>query len=297
MLSILISYTFIVIFLLVECFLFCLFIKCMQDEKKGYHLMDKSKIHYYEDEINDEFSGIKKEPRFIKDDFKYINENFFWKIAAAFCYRVVMTPIAFLYCKLIMKMKIVNAKALRPFKKHGYFLYGNHTHVPADAYIPNVLNFPKTNYVIVNSENLSAKGTANLMMMIGAFPLPSTIHGTRNFLSSMEKRLVNGNAMVVYPEAHIWPYFTGIRNYKSVSFKYPVRFNDPSFCFTTTYQKRKHSKKPRMTVYVDGPFYGDENLSDKEKQENLRDKIYNTMCLRAKNSNYEYVKYVKKGNQ
>ena len=49
-----------------------------------------------------------------------------------------------------------------------------------------------------------------------------------------------------------------------------------------------------MITYVDGPFYPDEGLSMKDARENLRNKIYNQQVLRSKNSNIEYIKYVKR---
>jgi hypothetical protein len=54
---------------------------------------------YYHDEQNDEFSGIKRQPKFIADDYCYINNNIFFRIGRFFVYRVVMTPVAFLYMK------------------------------------------------------------------------------------------------------------------------------------------------------------------------------------------------------
>jgi len=46
-------------------------------------------------------------------------------------------------------------------------------------------------------------------------------------------------------------------------------------------------------VYVDGPFFPDESKSVKENQKLLRDKVYDTMVLRSKNSTVEYVSYIK----
>ena len=97
----------------------------------------------------------------------------------------------------------------------------------------------------------------------------------------------------MFPEAHIWPYYTKIRPFKSVSFQYPIKFNKPTFCVTNTYQKRKNNKV-QIVSYVDGPFFPDEGLTKKEAKENLRNKVYEQMVERSKNSNVEVVKYIKK---
>lgn len=255
------------------------------------------KINYYKNELEDDFANIKRDTITVDENFKYINHNVFFQFARIFVYFIVMRSFAYLYCKIVFSMKIRNKKVLKGFNKKGYFLYGNHTQIPADAFIPNVITFPKIPYVIVHPDNVSLKGTKNIMMMLNALPTPTTKEGYRNFLSVIERRLVRHDAIVIYPEAHIWPYYTKIRNFKSVSFKYPVKFNDPSFCFTTTYQKRKFFKKPKISVYVDGPFYPDKNLSLKEQQEKLRDEIYNKMVERSQNSNIEYIRYEKIGDE
>ena len=38
----------------------------------------KEKIIYYEDELNDEFSTAKIEPRKIDENYKYIHKNVIW---------------------------------------------------------------------------------------------------------------------------------------------------------------------------------------------------------------------------
>lgn len=255
--------------------------------------MENQKQIFYTDELNDEFSGIKRKPFFLDENFKYIHSNIFWKIAEFVVYRMIMTPAAYLYLKIKFRYKIVNKKVLKKYKNKGYFMYGNHTNIPADAYIPNMISFPKKCYVIVNSENIAVKGTRTFMSMVGAIPIPSSFKGMRNFIEAIEKRSVNHNAIAVYPEAHVWPYYTKIRPFKSTSFRYPVQFNDATFAYTTTYQKRKHSSKPKIVVYVDGPFYG-ENIDGTNSKENLRNKVYDCMVERAKNNNVEMIKYIKK---
>lgn len=249
---------------------------------------------FYHDELNDDFSGIHRPKKFIVDDYKYINNNLFYRIGRFIVYRIVMTPVAFLYCKIKFHHKIVNKKVLKPYRHHGYFMYANHTQIVADAYIPNMICFPKDTYEVVNSDNMALKGTETFMKMLGAMPIPSTIHGVQNFLNAIERRLVDGNVITIYPEAHLWPYFTGIRNFKSVSFKYPVRFNDPCFCFTNCYKKRRFGKKARIVTFIDGPFLPNLQLPENERHLDLRNRIYETMKSRAsKESTYARIKYVK----
>ena len=247
------------------------------------------RIIYYKDE-NEEFSGIVRRTKTIDENFKY-NKNFLWKIAAAILYRLVAVPMAFLYTKLKFGLKIENRKILKKFRKGGYFLYGNHTQVPGDGFIQGLVSHPKKSCVITNADTVSLRGTTNFIMMLGAMPLPTTRGGYKNFINSLKDRCEKGRSVVIYPEAHIWPYYTGIRKFSSTAFNYPVMTKKPVFSFTAIYKKRK--RKPKMVVKIDGPFFADDGLSVIAAQEKLCDEVYKTMVKRAAESNFEYIKYVK----
>ena len=119
---------------------------------------------------------------------------------------------------------------------------------------------------------------------------------------AVDTRLVKQKkCLVIYPEAHVWPYATKIRKFPAggKSFKYAVRNNLPVFSMTTTYHRRKRGKKelPRMDIYVDGPFFPDPSKTDKENQEMLAKKVYDSMVKHAKKNTYEYFKYIKKSDK
>ena len=207
-----------------------------------------------------------------------------------------MVPVAFIYTKLKFRHKIINKKVLKEVKGSGYFMYGNHTLFGGDAFIPNVINLPKKTYTVVHPDNLSKKGLKNFLEMNGAMPIPATASAMKNFMEAMEKHVVEGAVIQIYPEAHIWPFYTKIRPFKSISFRYPVKFNEPVFCFTNTFHKKRFGKKPKVITYVDGPFYPNTTLPAKEQEQDLRNRVYETMCERAKNNTYQYVTYKKKEN-
>ena len=209
---------------------------------------------------------------------------------------VISLPIKFLYAKIKFKTKIIGKEKLKLYKKQGYFIYGNHTQAFADTFLISNAVFPKINYLIVNPENVSMKYLGNAVQMLGAIPIPSNKEAMKNFLNTIETRIKQGYSITIFPEAHIWPYYTKIRPFKGVSFKYPVQLEVPAFCVTNTYQRYgKNNDNVKIVSYIDGPFFPDkECVTIKEKQQNLRDKIYNQMVKRSKNSNIEVVKYIKK---
>lgn len=170
------------------------------------------------------------------------------------------------------------------------FIYGNHTQATADALIPTFITHPANAYVIVHPNNVSMPVLGRITPYIGALPLPDDIAASRNFRTIIDKRVREGSPIFIYPEAHIWPYYTGIRPFPDDSFYYPIKYNVPVFCFTNTY-KRHGNGKPQIVTYVDGPFYPDEGLPLKERRRDLRDRVYDCMKQRSLESDIVWIEY------
>lgn len=256
--------------------------------------MKEKKIIYYEDELNDEFSTAKIIPRVIDEKYKY-EHNILWNLASYVLQNFISMPIKYLHVKIKFRIKYVGKKKFKKCRNTGYFIYANHTQPFADTFIPSLANYPKRNFFIVNPENVSIKGAETLIEMLGAIPVPGNKVAAENFLNVINKKIESHSSITIYPEAHIWPYYTKIRPFKSVSFKYPVKMEVPAFCITNTYQSYGRKKnKVKIVSYVDGPFFTDKELTIKEQQQKLRNEIYNCMVNRSKNSNIEVIKYLKK---
>lgn len=198
----------------------------------------ENKIIYYEDELNDEFSEAKINPIKIDGNYRY-KRSFLWNIASCLFQNILSMPIKYIYAKLKFRIKYVGREKFKQCKNTGYFIYGNHTQIFGDTFIPSLANYPKRNFFIVNPENISMKGSGWLVKLLGAVPVPGTKEATKNFLEQVEYLQNKKYSVTIYPEAHIWPYYTKIRPFKSVSFKYPVKLKKPVFCFVNTYHKTK----------------------------------------------------------
>lgn len=248
---------------------------------------------YYTDELNDEFAGDTIAARKIGGGWVYVRNSPWKKFTRFFWYRLLAFPPAKLWMLLHFHHKIVNRRVFRQIGRTGFFMYGNHTHNLCDALIPTLISVPKDVFVIVHPNNVSMPVLGRLTPSLGAIPLPDDRASAKNFLACIGTRIREGKCVTIYPEAHIWPYYTKIRPFTSASFRYPVQYGVPVVCFTNTYQRRGRSETPRIVTYVDGPFYPDRNLSAAGQREALRDQCYAAMTERAKNSNVEVIRYVK----
>ena len=188
--------------------------------------MNKEKeIYYYKDELVDDFATMENiKVVNVDENYRFIHKNPIWNIASILTQNVLSMPVKYLYAKIKFDIKFVGREKLKKAKKRGYFIYANHTQIFADTFIPSLANYPKRNFFIVDPANISMPGLKLLVRLLGAFPLPSNLKAYKNFLNAIKLTIENKHSITIYPEAHIWPYYTKIRNFKAVSFKYPVEF-------------------------------------------------------------------------
>ena len=259
-------------------------------------MADKNKTIYYSDELNDDFAslGIKKKP--LGDDFEYIHKNILWNTCSFVIYRMIAQPLVFVFVKVAHRQRFKNRKVLKTARKTGAFIYANHTNMLLDAFVPNIVKLRKRGYILVGPDTTSIPGLKNIVEMVGAIPLGQTLSENKEMLECINHRIAKNKGFItIYPEAHIWPYYTGIRDFKAGSFSYPCYTDTPVFAMTNCYQKKLIGKHPKVVTFVDGPFYPDKNLPMKERKEKLRKQCYDTLVKRAKeNSTYSYIVYEKK---
>ena len=255
--------------------------------------MDKRRVIYYSDEQNDEFSVAEIKPRHIGKDYVYIHGSRFKRFTHFFWYRIVALPIAYIYLRSVFGHRVLGAGKLKKAGGRGFFMYGNHTQDIADALIPTITAFPKTVCVIVHPNNVSMPVLGRITPSLGALPVPDDLAAYRNFRDAIKTRCEQGCCITVYPEAHIWPYYTKIRPFPDTSFDYPAKLGAPVFTFTNTYRRRRFFRHPRIVTCVDGPFFPDMEKPVRKRRAELRDKAYRAMCRRAELSDHVQIKYIK----
>ncbi len=253
----------------------------------------KGKTFYYSDPLNDDFAGTNIAAKRLPPHYCYLPKSRLRRSLAWALHHFFATPVCFLFLKISCGQKIVGREKLRPYRKGGYFLYGNHTRAAGDAFTPSMVSFPKKPFVIVSSDAVSIPVLKRVVEDLGGMPVPDGWETQKNFLAAVETRASKGNVIAIYPEAHIWPLYTGIRPFSAISFAYPVATGKPVFTFTTTYRKRRPFGI-KATVYIDGPFFSDESLHPKEQKRELRDRAFAVMEERSKLSVYSPNRFLQK---
>ena len=260
----------------------------------------KERVFYYESEEDDPIKTDEQEKKVevgLPEGYEFIPKNPFVRLYSATLFRIFKLFGQY-YERGYWQAKFYGREKLKEAKGKGYVIYANHTNPFHDVFGP-ALAADRRIFTVISPVNLKIPGIGKFLPMIGGLPLGKTPEEKKAFNDAVDKRLKQKKVLVIYPEAHVWPYTTKIRKFPAGdrSFKYAVRNNLPIFTMTTTYHKRKNNKKgdlPRMDVYVDGPFWPDKNKTEDENRAMLSKKAYDSMVKYSKNNTYEYFEYRKK---
>ncbi|MCL2470724.1 MAG: 1-acyl-sn-glycerol-3-phosphate acyltransferase [Propionibacteriaceae bacterium] len=244
------------------------------------------------DEHEDDFGVASRHvnQRVVDETYPYIRRNPLWRLASALLYYVV-GPIPVWLISKMYGMKIVNRSAIR--KAGGCYAYANHTHW-TDVLIPYLLAFPKRAYVVAGPTAVSVPVAKHLVPMVGGIPLNETVTGKAHFRQALDRAVKRGGVVAIFPEAHVWPYFNGIRDFSPASFTYPVRCSSPVVGYVVTYRPRRWltMRPPRPTVTVGEPIMPETWANQPDPKQVLRDKVYQFMSQTARTKkSYAWVHY------
>lgn len=258
--------------------------------------MTPKKTVYYSDPLNDDFADNGIRTTKVGNSFRYLRRSYVWNGCARFLYYVIAIPIVFVISKCYLGVRFENRRVLRKIKKQGYFLYANHTR-GLDAFIPALAAYPRRAFLISNPDAVSIPFLRNIVLMLGAVPVPTETHALKKFHEALYTHYERHRAIAIYPEAHIWPFYTGIRPFPDTSFSYPVKVGAPAIAMVTTYRVRRglfsFCKKPGMTITLSEPFYPDASLSPRKAREKLRNEVHDFMVKTVnERENAEYIRYV-----
>ena len=257
----------------------------------------EERVFYYASEEDDPIKTDEQEKKVevgLPEGYEFIPKNSFVKLYSAMLFRIFKLFGQY-YERGYWQAKFYGREKLKRARGKGYVIYANHTNPFHDVFGP-ALAADRRIFTIISPVNLKIPGIGKVLPYIGGLPLGKTKEEKKAFNDAVDERLKQKKVLVIYPEAHVWPYATKVRKFPAGdrSFKYAVRNNLPIFTMTTTYHKRKDKKRgdlPRMDVYIDGPFWPDVALSEDENRAKLAKEAYDSMVKYSKKSSYEYFQY------
>lgn len=255
----------------------------------------KKKTVYYRDPVHDDFAGTHIETNVIDKEYRY-QHGPLWRFCANILYYGIAFLPVWLIHRVILGIRFTNRRA-RKKVKGPCFLYGNHTAI-SDAYTPALLSFPRRAAILAGADAFSIRGVRTFVQMLGGIAIPNRVSGMKHFMDAVTEAFQQGQDITVFPEAHIWPYYNGVRPFPATSFSYPVKMHAPVIAFLVAYTEPKGidkllHRKARKRIYLSDPFYPDQSLPYKEAQQKLRDEVYTFMERTAReHSTYAAIEYV-----
>ncbi|MCC8067773.1 MAG: hypothetical protein LIO94_11855, partial [Clostridiales bacterium] len=247
---------------------------------------------YCYENYSDDFVKSTRQDETLPDDYRWIHKNIVYRLISAGLYCVALI-FALFYCRLVLHIRVKNRKVLKKARKTGCFLYGNHTQPMGDVFGPALYCFPMRMSAIASPSNMGIPVIGKILPMLGGLFIPDSMGQMKKFMEAVRYHVEKKRCIVIYPEAHVWPWCTFIRPYQATAFRFPVLYDVPAFCMTTTYQQRKHGRKPKIVVYIDGPFFAEPGKNKREQQMKLHDRIYACMESSSQESTCDYFRYQK----
>lgn len=257
----------------------------------------KTKIAYYSDERRDDFNevGLKRVP--VPEGYKYKRTNPINNFFSGIFYHGIAKPIIGLYC-VCHGIRIKGRENIKLLEGQGAYIYSNHVSISdVFKFQSQVFFFGRRVNILGYSDSLSMPIVRNMCRALGYLPLPLK-EDLKNMLAltdAMDFYIKKRQYVLIYPEAHIWPYYTKVRSFSNGSFNYAAKSHAPCLPVVTTWRKPLIGKAPRQTVYILKPIFPKDDLSVNENKEYLHQEVLKAMQEFANSvPQYEYIKYVKK---
>ena len=249
------------------------------------------KTYYYhsfdEDIIKNAGQDYKLPP-----DYQWIKKGKLRTMGYSILYATVKFA-ARIYCRFFLRVRFVGREAVDACRGRGCFVYANHTQPFGDVIIPAIAAKKHRIATVVAPANLGIPVIGKFLTGLGAVPIPDDGKRMREFVAAVKTHIERGHCVFIYPEAHVWPYYTDIRPFSTGSFHYPVELDAPVFCMTMTYQERGRGR-PKATCYIDRcDIPSGKDITRRMKIRMLRNDVYDCMKVRSSESSYEYCTYRK----
>ncbi len=250
----------------------------------------KTRTIYWSDELNDDFDEVGLKRPHVPKNYRYLRRL---HVLSWIFYYLFAKPILGIYC-FFHGIRVVGREHLKPLKKKGYFIYSNHVAITdVFKFAAYVIPVKRVN-IIGYSDTLSMKGVGPIAKALGYLPIPDDFDNLKKLKTAIGELINKKEIILIYPEAHIWPYYTKIRNFKKVSFSYPSELNAPVVPVVTVW-RGKEGKKPKQTVVIGKPIYPDPELNAQENKDFLHEQCLLAMKeISNKYQQVEYIKYIKK---
>ncbi len=216
----------------------------------------------------------------ITKNYDYRISKWYYKIAT-----VLLNLVALLVLPLVLQFKhslIIKGRRNLRHLKGGAISISNHV-LPLDGAIVAQSMFPKRVMFHSLEDNFRIPYIRHLIKMLGCIPIPNSLTARPAYIKATSEFLKEGKVIQIYPEASLWPYYNGIRKFKSGAFHFAAKNNVPIVPIAIHFRKPRGfekwlpSKNSLVTVHIGKPIYPNNDLPFKESLEELLQKSHRNL--------------------
>lgn len=103
---------------------------------------DEKSIYYFKS-YNEDIVNTRNQDYKLPNNYKWVKDSILYNICSKIIYALAKIY-AFVYSRVVLRIKVENKKILKQYRKQGYFLFGNHTQQLGDIFVPaDILRFKK----------------------------------------------------------------------------------------------------------------------------------------------------------
>ena len=203
----------------------------------------------------------------IKDNYKYIINNKIFTIFSDLL-SIIAAPILWILNIVLFGFEVDGIENLRKVSG-GKVTISNHIH-PMDCTMNGIINFPERTYFPTLATNFQIPIIRHLIRILYAIPIPKKQRQKEEFLEQINKALLDGKTVHMYPEASLWPYYEKLRPFKKGAFKMAVDANCPIVPILYTFEEptgifELYKKKKCIHAKVLEPVYPNTDLERLER--------------------------------
>lgn len=244
-------------------------------DKDGIERPDDPNAHMVESPM----APVDKE---IDENYNFINKNIFFRIWSRLLRRV---GIIFLgpWIKRRYRLKIVGKENIKLVRRKGVMVTVNHVHNFDNVLVGSRLLRHRKCYFITLKDNINMPFLGFMLRSLGGIPIPTNRHAMPMFENTIDELLKKKKAIIICPEASLWPYYRGIRPFKKGAFRFAARNDVPVLPVVISFRRKLRKKQAKrgkikykyyFTVFVGKPLYADENLKGASKVMELSERTH-----------------------
>ncbi|MDD5603808.1 MAG: lysophospholipid acyltransferase family protein [Eubacteriales bacterium] len=189
--------------------------------------------------------------------YSYECNNVFFLIFALFI-RMLALAVIPVWAKAVSGYRISGRQNLRKVRGSGVVIIANHVHHLDAPLICGCMNRFRKTRIISLSENFDIPVVGKLIRALGAIPLGGDFAGRQKFNKTIEKLLKKKKHVLFFAEGALWPYYKGIRPFRSGGFRFAARLGVPVLPVVIVFEGMKVGGREKLRLHVGRPLMPEE---------------------------------------